>query len=172
MTGLATPSPDEQSIYDFRSMAAADLALVRDWHRAPHVREWWDDEELTLASEDEPAMGQYIVACNGRPFAYLQCYLQSAYPTNGLGVHPAGTRGIDLFIGEPDMVGCGHGSALARAFVDRLLEGGTPRVLSDPHHANARAIRAYVKAGFRADGEVNTPDGRVLVMIRDNRAAG
>jgi aminoglycoside 6'-N-acetyltransferase len=177
MTGLATPSPDErapdeQAIYSFRPMAAADLALVRHWHGAPHVREWWDDDELTLASEDEPAMEQYIVACNGRPFACLQCYLQTAYPTNGLGMHPPGTRGIDLFIGEPDMVGCGHGSALARAFADRLLKGGTTRVLSDPHPANARAIRAYRKAGFRGDGEVDTPDGRVLLMIRDNGAAG
>jgi aminoglycoside 6'-N-acetyltransferase len=40
-------------------------------------------------------------------------------------------------------------------------------VITDPSVANARAIRAYAKAGFRRHGEVDTPDGRELLMIRD-----
>jgi aminoglycoside 6'-N-acetyltransferase len=149
-------------------MSVRDLAIVRAWQAAPHVREWWDDEPLTLAGEDEPAMDQYIVAIAGEPFAYLQCYLQSAYPENGLGPHPPGTRGIDQFIGEPDVVGRGHGSAFIRAFVDRLLTAGATRVIADPDPRNARAIRAYAKAGFRPEQEVVTPDGRALLMVRDN----
>ena len=69
------------------------------------------------------------------------------------------------------MVGCGHGSAFVRAFVDDLLRQGTPRVITDPSVANARAIRAYEKAGFRRDREVDTPDGPALLMIRDNPRA-
>jgi len=42
---------------------------------------------------------------------------------------------------------------------------GTPRVLTDPHPANARAIGAYEKAGFRKDRMVDTPDGRALLMV-------
>jgi aminoglycoside 6'-N-acetyltransferase len=172
MTVPATPSPDGQATYRFQSMAAADLALVRSWHAAPHVRAWWDDQELALTREDEPAMQQHIVACNGRPFAYLQCYLQGACPENGLGAHPPGTRGLDVFVGEPDMVGRGHGCVLVRAFVDLLIEEGAPRVLCDPHPANARAIRAYMKAGFCRDRELLTPDGPALLMIRDKLRAG
>jgi len=82
-------------------------------------------------------------------------------------MHPPGTRGIDQFIGEADMLGCGHGSAFIRAFVEGLLSDGTPRVLTDPDPANARAVRAYEKAGFRRQREVDTPDGRALLMIRD-----
>ena len=37
-----------------------------------------------------------------------------------------------------------------RQFVDMLFEEGVPRVVIDPDPANARAIRAYEKAGFRA----------------------
>ena len=47
------------------------------------------------------------------------------------------------------MIGHGHGSAFIRAFIERLLATGTPRVVIDPDPANARAIRAYEKAGFR-----------------------
>ena len=55
-----------------------------------------------------------------------------------------------------------------RAFVERLLAAGCPRVLTDPDPANARAIRAYRKAGFSGDREVTTPEGRALLLIRDN----
>ena len=36
----------------------------------------------------------------------------------------AGTRGIDQFIGEPDMVNRGHGSAFIRTFIDELMAAG------------------------------------------------
>ena len=163
----APGSPLQRLAYQFRPMLAHDLAMVCAWQMAPHVQEWWDDDPITLASEDEPALDQYIVAVKGRPFAYLQCYVQSAHPENRLGTHPAGTRGIDQFIGEADMVGRGHGSAFIRAFIDGILTAGTPRVITDPDPANARAIRAYEKAGFRKDREVDTPDGRALLMVRN-----
>jgi aminoglycoside 6'-N-acetyltransferase len=154
-------------LYEFRPMSADDMALVRGWLARPHVARWWTDAH-DFELEDEPAFQQYLVASGGRPFAYLQCYEQAAFPENGLGMHPAGTRGIDQFIGPPDMVDRGHGSAFVRAFVDEAIAAGAPRVITDPSHANARAIRAYEKAGFRIDRDVDTPDGRALLMIRDN----
>ena len=80
---------------------------------------------------------------------------------------PKGTRGIDQFIGEPEMIDRGHGSALIRAFVDDLLQSGTPRVLTDPSPGNTRAVKAYEKAGFRRDRRVSTPDGSALLMVRE-----
>jgi aminoglycoside 6'-N-acetyltransferase len=154
--------------YPFLPMSAVDLPLVRRWLAAPHVTRWWGDpgEQLRLVSEDleQPAMDQFIVAIDGLPFAYLQCYDQAAWPDNGLGIHPPGTRGIDQF-GEPDMTGRGHGSSFIRAFVVGLMRAGTPRVLTDPDSANARAIRAYEKAGFCKDRMVDTPDGRAVLMV-------
>jgi aminoglycoside 6'-N-acetyltransferase len=170
MTAPETPS--KRAAYQFRPMSVHDLAMVRTWQMAPHVQEWWDDDSVVLASQDEPDLDQHIVALDGRPLAYLQCYLQSAYPENGLGTHPPGTRGIDQFIGEPDLVGCGHGSAFIRAFVDGLLAAGVPRVITDPSLRNARAIRACTKAGFREHAELDTPDGRCLLMVRDKSIGG
>ena len=157
--------------YQFRPMSAADLPLVRRWLAAPHVMQWWGDTyqqfELVSGDLEIEAMDQFIVATDGRPFGYLQCYDPTVWPDNGLGDHPAGTRGIDQFIGEPDMVDRGHGSAFIRAFIDGRLAAGAPRVITDPDPANARAIRAYQKAGFRQHRLVDTPDGRALLMVRD-----
>jgi aminoglycoside 6'-N-acetyltransferase len=157
--------------YQFRPMLEVDLPLVKRWLAAPHVVEWWGDTytqfELVSGDLEVEAMDQFIVAANDRPFGYLQCYDPEVWPDNGLGAHPRGTRGIDQFIGELDMVDQGHGSAFIRAFIDRLLASGAPRVITDPDPANARAIRAYEKAGFQRDRLVDTPDGIALLMIRD-----
>lgn len=156
--------------YVFRPMNAADLPLIRRWLALPHVLEWWGDPEqqygLVSGDLDEPAMDQYIVSAAGGPFGYLQCYDLTAW-NSGFGPQPPGTRGIDQFIGEPDMIGRGHGSALIRAFVDDRLRNGAPRVVTDPDPANLRAVRAYEKAGFESDRMVDTPDGPALLMVRD-----
>ena len=150
-------------------MIANDLPLVRRWLGTPHVIEWWGkpSEQFDLISGDldHAAMQQFIVTHLGRPFGYLQCYDVHAWD-GGLGLHPKGTRGIDQFIGEADMLDCGHGSAFIRFFIERLL-GATPRVVTDPDPANARAIRAYEKAGFQKDRLLDTPDGRALLMVRN-----
>jgi aminoglycoside 6'-N-acetyltransferase len=157
-------------MYEFRSMTAADLPTIKRWLQTPHVSEWWHDaaDHFELVSGDlgHPEMAQFIVAAATRPFAYLQCYNLSAWNA-GFGPQPAGTRGLDQFIGEQDMLGCGHGSAFIRAFSERLLADGTPRIVIDPDPANTRAIRAYEKAGFQRDRIVHTPDGRALLMVRD-----
>jgi len=156
--------------YLFRPMTPGDLPLVRRWLALPHVREWWGepDEQYSLVSGDldEPAMDQYIFSTAGNPLAYLQCYDLTAW-NSGFGPHPLGTRGIDLFIGEPDMIERGHGSALVRCFVDDRLQKGAPRIVTDPDPANGRAVRAYGKAGFEKDRMVETPDGPALLMIRN-----
>ena len=158
-----------QPAYVFRPMSEADLPLMKRWLAEPHVKQWWGDtnEQFEIVSGDleVEAMDQFIVAKDDRPFGYLQCYNPEVWPDNGLGVHPKDTRGIDQFIGEPDMVDRGHGSAFIRSFIDRLLDGGAARVITDPDPANARAIRAYEKAGFRRDRLVETPDGTALLMV-------
>ncbi len=157
--------------YLFRPMTAADLPLLRNWLEQRHVAEWWGDADAQFAlvrgDLDDPAMEQFIVVKDERPFAYLQCYDPAAWPDNGLGVQPAGTRGVDQFIGEPDMIGRGHGSAFVRCFLERLTRAGTPRVVTDPDPTNKRAVRAYEKAGFEKSRLVDTPDGRALLMVFD-----
>jgi aminoglycoside 6'-N-acetyltransferase len=158
-------------MYEFRPMTSADLPLVRGWLGEPHVARWWGnpEEQFALVRDDldHPAMDQFIASHGSRPFAYLQCYGLACWDNGQIDPQPAGTLGIDQFIGEADMLDCGHGSAFIRAFTDRLLAGGTPRVVTDPDPANARAIRAYEKAGFRKRWLLDTPDGCALLMVRN-----
>jgi aminoglycoside 6'-N-acetyltransferase len=160
-----------QRSYHFRPMSAADLPLVQRWLSAPHVAEWWGnpDEQFALVSGDldDPAMQQFIVATGDRPFGYIQCHDPEAWNVQPFRPQPAGTRGIDQFIGEADMIERGHGAAFIRLFAERLLASGTPRVLTDPDLVNARAVRAYEKAGFCADRLVDTPEGIALLMVRN-----
>ena len=157
-------------MYEFRPLTVDDLARVRQWLTASHVAQWWGDpgEQFALVSGDldHPDMAQFIVELHRRPFAYLQSYDLTAWDS-GFGRQPSGTRGIDQFIGEPDMIGRGHGSAFIRAFVARLIADGVPRIVTDPDPANGRAVRAYEKAGFCKDRIVDTPDGPALLMVRN-----
>ncbi len=166
---MTAPAPTSR--YQFSAMTAADLPLVLHWLRQPHVVHWWGDthEQFKLVSGDleVEAMDQFIVAVDDRPFAYIQCYDPEVWPDNGLGAHPRGTRGIDQFIGEPDMVDRGHGSAFIHAFIARVLASCAPRVITDPDPDNKRAVRAYEKAGFARAHLVDTPDGTALLMVHD-----
>jgi aminoglycoside 6'-N-acetyltransferase len=85
----------------------------------------------------------------------------------GFGPQPEGTRGIDQFIGEGDMIERGHGSAFIRQFVDEQFRSGLPRMVTDPDPLNARALRACEKADFVRDRMVETPDGPALLMVRE-----
>jgi aminoglycoside 6'-N-acetyltransferase len=115
---------------------------------------------------EHPDMDQFIVALGGHPFGYIQCYALSTW-NQGFGPQPPRTRGIDQFIGDPEMIGRGHGSRFIRQFADTLLKSGIPRIVTDPDPDNGRAVRAYAKAGFQSDRMVDTPDGPALLMMRN-----
>ena len=123
--------------------------------------------EIEQAMRD-PGTEPFIVLWDDTPIGYQQM-LRSRMPkpTIRTGISRRGTRGIDQFIGEPDLVGRGHGPRFIRAFVDGLFRRGAPRVVTDPDPTNVRAIRAYMKAGFRPLGERDTIFGRVMLMAYD-----
>ena len=155
--------------YSFRPMTADDLPLALEWLATPDVARWWDHPAVLTDALQDPHVAAWIVFHEGRPFAYLQDYDPHAWPGHHFAFLPAGSRGTDQFIGEPDMIGRGHGSAFIRAHVERLFAQGAPAVGTDPDPENARAIRAYEKAGF-VPGEVrDTEWGRSLLMARTKR---
>jgi aminoglycoside 6'-N-acetyltransferase len=155
--------------YSFRPVTEADLPLLRGWREAAHVRQWWgapdvEEAEGTLA---DPRVAMWIVEHDGRPFAYAQDYSPHDWPDHPFAHLPAGSRGIDQYIGEPDMVGRGHGSAFVRLHCERLHDAGAPAIGTDPHPDNARAIRAYEKAGFVVTSQpLDTRWGRAVLMER------
>ena len=160
--------------YAFRSVTHADLPLLRRWRARPHVIRWWGAADVEVSEETlaDARVAMWIVehAAPGgppRPFAYAQDYSPHDWPDHHFAHLPSGARGIDQYIGEPDMIDRGHGSAFVRAHCDRLFAAGAPAIGTDPHPDNARAIRAYEKAGFAiASAPLDTPWGPALLMER------
>ena len=130
--------------YQFRSVSAQDLPLLREWLERPHVREWWGDpgRSLTRIADHiaDPAIDVFIVNYRDVAIGYIQSWNPHAEANHPCRDQPLGTRGIDQFIGEADLIGRGHGSAFIRAFIERLFDAGAPRVVTDPNPRNARAI--------------------------------
>ena len=155
--------------YRFRPATEKDLPLLRKWRAMPHVTEWWgapdaEPDEKKLA---DPRIATSIVEHDGRPFAFIQDYSPHDWEPHPFSHLPPGSRGIDHYIGEPDMVGRGHGSAFITLHCERLFAAGAPAGGTDPHPDNLRAIRACRKAGFvPASGPVDTRWGRALLMER------
>ena len=126
--------------------------MVARWLRTPEVVRWWGDPEeqeaLVTQDLDEPLMRQWIVEHEQRPFAYAQAYPAHAWPQAHFAHLPDGTAVIDAFIGEPAMLGQGHGRGFLRRLAKMLLAEGAPVVAIDPALDNHRARRAYAHAGF------------------------
>ena len=150
-------------------MTAADLPVLRQWLQTPEAAAWWGDLEAEMqnlaADLQEPAMRLWVVGCDGRDFAFLQDYAVHAWDWHPYRDLPAGCIGIDQTIGVPEMIGRGHGSAFIAQHVQRLFDEGAPVVCTDPDPANARAIRAYEKAGFVRYEPRSTEWGECLLML-------
>ena len=90
--------------YDFRPATMKDLPLLRRWQDLPHVQAWWDGEDpFDAADLADPRVAFWIVSHQGRPFAFLQDYALHVSGPHPLDLPPPGSRGIDVYIGEPGM---------------------------------------------------------------------
>ena len=161
-------------------MIRADARMLHDWLSRPHVAEWWIptptlamvEQEIDERLDPASLVKSYIALLHGEPVGYIQ---SSVAMGSGDGWWPderePGVRGIDQYLANADQLGHGLGTAMVRAFVDRLFaDPSVTRIQTDPSPANGRAIRCYEKAGFQATGEITTPDGAALLMIRERRA--
>ncbi|MHB1222474.1 MAG: GNAT family N-acetyltransferase [Gemmatimonadaceae bacterium] len=166
----------------FRPLAMDDLPLLREWLGRPHVARWWGAARSPAELEREfgPSIAGancvrcFIVLGDGDPVGFIQDYTPADCHDDGwwLDEHDPGVRGMDQFLARADQLGRGIGTAMVRAFVARLFGDPTvTRVQIDPSPENHRAIRCYQKAGFHSVGEIDTPDGRALLMYHDRPPA-
>jgi aminoglycoside 6'-N-acetyltransferase len=161
--------------YSFRDATEADLPMLARWLATPEVSAWWVDPgaqiKLIRADLSDPGMATWIVELGGRPFAYAQHYEVHTWPQPHLASLPFGTRAVDLFVGETDFRGQGHGSRFLRLLASRLLAEGAPLVVIDPDARNVRARNAFQRAGFQLHSVVTSDDMDVALMIFQARSA-
>jgi aminoglycoside 6'-N-acetyltransferase len=153
--------------YSFRQTTMEDVALLAKWQAQPHVRAWWGSGEPYGQQEiDDPRVSRWIVSFDGRPFAFMQDYTVHGWEEHHFAKLPAGSRGIDQYVGDPEMTGMGHGTAFIGARIKALFDEGAPMIATDPHPDNARAIFVYRKLGFEPSGiPEETKWGLILPML-------
>ncbi|MDW9546825.1 GNAT family N-acetyltransferase [Sinorhizobium meliloti] len=153
--------------YSFRKATVDDLPLLIAWQSNPHVRAWWgSDESYDAADLADPRVARWIVSTAERPFAFMQDYTVHGWEDHHFAKLPRGSRGIDQYIGDPEMIGLGHGSAFIGARMRALFDAGVPVIATDPHPANERAIAVYKKLGFEPFGSPQeTQWGLILPML-------
>jgi RimJ/RimL family protein N-acetyltransferase len=161
--------------WEFRPIQHADLPMLHEWLRRPHVAEWWGktpsmeemEEEFLPIIAGNPNHRCFIARRNGNPTGFIQFYVAAAFHDEGwwLDEHDPGVRGIDQFLAHPDELNKGYGTQMVKAFVKMIFsDPSVTRIQTDPVPGNARAIRCYEKAGFAASHEADTPGGRGLIM--------
>jgi aminoglycoside 6'-N-acetyltransferase len=164
---------DPKHHYRFVPVEPRHLNMISEWLAQPHVAQWWNnDPEKEMADiadhMDSVSVEPFIIMLGDEAIGYLQAYdphLEDDHPYQD---QPTGTMGIDLLIGEADLIGQGHGPRLIDEFVSLLFEEGVPRVITDPDPANEHAIKAYRKAGFVEFDTRTSIYGPALMMARDN----
>lgn len=144
----------------FVPVTPVDYPLLRDWLARPHLAEWWGDPDRELAMivgmvEGRDTTRPFIFHVDGEPAGYIQVwYVGHFQNASWIAEHPwlaelpGDAVGVDLSIGDPANLSKGLGSRVLRAFCEDLRRQGHATIVIDPDPANARAVRAYRKAGF------------------------
>jgi aminoglycoside 6'-N-acetyltransferase len=134
---------------EFRPLAPDDLPLLREWLEREHVALWWRDER---AEDHLDPNEHFIIELDGRPVGMIQTYLVDDYPEwkAVVGDDPD-LAGVDLLIGEEELVGRGIGPRVLERFAREVVFGRaeTTAVVATVEEGNRRSWRAFEKAGFR-----------------------
>lgn len=160
----------------FAPATPADFPILRRWLESPQVREWWGEPDTALGKIQEMVEGRdttrpFVFSCDGEPAGFVQCWSVGDEIDGGNAPEapwlldlPKDAVGVDLFIGEPEQLGHGIGTATMRAFLSRLFAEDVTTVVIDPDETNLRAVRAYEKAGFVAYDRHRRESGVTLLM--------
>lgn len=163
-------------VISFRPLVASDLPMLHEWLQRSHVSEWWDnpttyadvERDYLPSTTGESTTQVYIALLENEPIGFIQSYIVMG---SGDGwweqETDPGARGIDQFLANPEQLGQGLGTAMISAFVNQLFQDPiVTKVQTDPSPKNERAIRCYRRVGFVDVGEVITPDGLALLMVK------
>jgi aminoglycoside 6'-N-acetyltransferase len=127
-----------------RPLTPEDEAELLRIHATPEVARWWGAPDEGFPLTDDPASTRLVIEVDGVVAGMIQ-YAEELEPKYR---HAS----VDLFL-DPAFHNRGHGTEAVRRVVRLLVEEhGHHRVTIDPAAANAAAIRAYEKAGFRPVG--------------------
>jgi len=157
-------------VLTLRRLVPADALEVLRIVQTPAVARWWGPPDPGFPLTDDPESVRLTIVVDGRVGGLIQ-YWEERDPMYR---HAA----VDVFL-DPPLRGRGLGTEAVRRVVALLIgERGHHRITIDPAAANARAIKAYEKVGFRvvgtmrqyerdADGD-GWHDGLLMELLADD----
>lgn len=163
--------------WSWRTLTPADFALLGQWLAQPHVRRWWyHDVDAASIERDfgptargEVAAEDLLVSADDVPVGLVQRIRWADWPEYVAQVRPilavsAEAMSLDYFIGDPNRVGRGLGTAMVRAIIAATWVDH-PRadsIVIPVAAANRASWRALEKAGMVrvAEGEL-PPDNPI-----------
>ena len=149
---------------------------MQGWLEREHVRRWWRDPvEVALEKRREHMRDhrteQYVIVVDGRDVGMIQTYLVVDYPEwEAMVEQGAGVAGVDLLLGEEDVIGRGLGPEVLQTFARDVVfaRRAATAVAATVEEENRRSWRAFEKAGFRYVRDVEE-DGRPHRLMRLER---
>ncbi|WP_282696045.1 GNAT family N-acetyltransferase [Streptomyces sp. CC208A] len=180
LDSVASWAPADTRFGSFRLVPVRlerDLSLLTRWMNDPAVAAFWElagpdtvtADHVRAQLEGDGRSVPCLGLLDSTPMSYFEIYradldpLARAYPA-----HPHDT-GVHLLLGGVADRGRGVGTALLRAVADLVLDHRPrcTRVVAEPDIRNTPSVSAFLSAGFRYAAEVDLPDKRAALMIRD-----
>ncbi|MGW0041792.1 GNAT family N-acetyltransferase [Rhodococcus sp. NPDC003348] len=119
-------------------------ARLREIHREPEVRRWWQMPDDDWPEVTEPDTTKYTVLEDGRVVGFAQWYFEPDPEYRH--------AGLDLFL-SAEVQGRGLGTEVVRVLCAHLIDDHHHhRLVIDPAVANTAAIACYRKVGFKDVG--------------------
>ncbi|MFK0213650.1 GNAT family N-acetyltransferase [Streptomyces sp. NPDC090298] len=180
LDAVAAWSPTGTAVGSFRLVPVRlgrDLPLITRWMNDPAVAAFWElagpdtvtAEHVRAQLEGDGRSVPCLGVLDGTPMSYFEIYRADLDPLARYYPALPHDTGIHLLIGDTGHRGRGVGTALLRAVADLVLDHRPrcTRVLAEPDIRNTPSVSAFLSGGFRYAAEVDLPDKKAALMIRD-----
>lgn len=176
--GTWKPVTTSQGAFRFLSVdIECDLGLISRWMNDPAVAAFWGLQgpesvaaaHLRTQSDGDGRSVPCLGLLDGVPMSYWEIYRADLDPlARHYPARPQDT-GLHLLIGGVGDRGRGVGTTLLRTVADLVLDNRPrcARVIAEPDMRNTPSVSAFLSAGFRFSAEVELPDKRAALMVRD-----
>jgi RimJ/RimL family protein N-acetyltransferase len=169
-----------------RPLEAADAELYRRWRAdaEPMALAGWRDPAPMSLAQVEARIERLAKEQGDDVYNFLICLLGDERPIGEVSLghidRKGGSAELGIFIGEPDEWGKGYGTDAVNALVDfGFGELRLERIWLEVWTENARARRAYEKAGFVYEATLRNDryeggrftSGDVMSILRDEWSA-
>ncbi|MET9320452.1 GNAT family N-acetyltransferase [Streptomyces sp. NPDC003038] len=159
-----------------------DLELLTRWMNDPEVAAFWElagpaavtAAHLRAQRDGHGSSIPCLGLLDGTPMSYWEIYRADLDPLSRHYPARPHDTGIHLLIGDGANRGRGLGTTLLRAVADLVLDNRPrcTRVIAEPDIRNTPSVSAFLNSGFRCSAEIDLPEKRAALMIRERVLRG